>query len=84
VRLDEDEIDIPGAEPISENRPATRSPHVDGQSLSISAHERSITRTRAVIGWMSVKPEGELEGMLAAQMVATHMAANDLHTSALS
>jgi len=53
VRLDGDEIGIPDAEPTGVNGPATVSAHDDGPSLSISAQERSISRTKAVIGWMS-------------------------------
>ena len=54
MRLDGDEIGIPDAEPTGVNGPATVSAHDDGPSLSISAQERSISRTKAVIGWMSV------------------------------
>ena len=55
VCLDDDEIDIPDAEPTGVNGPATISAPDDGRSLSISAQERNITRTKAVIGWMSAK-----------------------------
>jgi hypothetical protein len=53
VRLDEDEIGIPGAERASVNGPAIVSAHDDGPNLSISSQEPSISRTKAVIDWMS-------------------------------
>jgi len=55
VRFDEDEIGIPDAEPTGVNGPTTVSAHDDGPSLSIAAQQRSISRTKAVIGWMSVE-----------------------------
>jgi hypothetical protein len=53
VCLDDDEIDIPDAEPTGVNGPAAASARGDGRSLSIWAQERSISRMKAVIGWMS-------------------------------
>jgi hypothetical protein len=50
VCLDDDEIDVPDAEPTGVKGPATIGAPDDGRSLSISAQERSISRTKTVIG----------------------------------
>jgi FAD binding domain/Berberine and berberine like len=62
VRLDGDEIGIPDAEPTGVNGPVTVSAHDDGPNLSISAQECSISRTKAVIGWVSVRLSREPRG----------------------
>jgi hypothetical protein len=53
--LDDDEIDVPDAEPTGVNVPATIGAPDDGRTLSISAQERNISRTEAGIGSMTAK-----------------------------